>query len=169
MVPEGHRKLAGGANHRTVLRKWSPPRQGRQNRRLVQRSAAPAGAVASWTSIRWLTPPANFERPSGTGDGYTNSNVPSGTDDRLHNIQRPSGTGDGYTTFRRPLRDRRSATQHSNVPPGRTIGYTRFQRPLGQTTGFTKTQTASVRGGTMPLAKRFGSRTTPAGPPIRLP
>src|SRR6266446_2577322 len=64
LVPKGHWKLAGGANHRFVVNIESEPRKGRRK----SRDAVPAplpGLVAFRGSDRWFAPPANFRDASG--------------------------------------------------------------------------------------------------------
>ena len=64
-VPEGRKQLASGITHRNA-EQTHPPRQGRQNASFHRRSSAPSGAGSLGGRFRWLKPPANFLRPSGT-------------------------------------------------------------------------------------------------------
>jgi len=60
--PEGHWKLAGGANHRNP----PPPHESAPAGAVeTVTPCAPAGAHLISIRIRWRTPPANFHEPSG--------------------------------------------------------------------------------------------------------
>ena len=61
--PEGCQKLAGGVSHRNRSTTTNAPRRGAGCRDI---SAAPSGAGDFMPVFRWLTPPANFRRASGS-------------------------------------------------------------------------------------------------------
>ena len=63
-VPEGLRKLAGGASHRITAETRTRPGRGAGNSPVD--SAVPPGRIPDGDDVRWLAPPANFHRPSGT-------------------------------------------------------------------------------------------------------
>ncbi len=63
-VPEGLRKLAGGASHRITDETRTRPGRGAGNSPVD--SAVPPGRIPDGDDVRWLAPPANFHRPSGT-------------------------------------------------------------------------------------------------------
>ena len=64
IVPEGHWKLAGGANHRFFVNIESKPQSGLRKTRAAIPSPLP-GLAAFSVRNRWFAPPANFHDASG--------------------------------------------------------------------------------------------------------
>src|SRR5439155_26637280 len=64
LVPKGHWTLAGGANHRFVVKIESEPRRGCGNRAPTIPSSLP-GLAAFRGRNRWFASPANFRDASG--------------------------------------------------------------------------------------------------------
>ncbi len=69
IVPKGHWKLAGGANHRFVVNIESEPQPGRRKSRDPIPSPLP-GLAAFGVRNRWFAPPANFRDASGVRNRF---------------------------------------------------------------------------------------------------
>jgi hypothetical protein len=72
-------KLAGGGSRRFIVRPWEGAPAGAMDSGATGGfrfflSAAPTGAGELLIRIRWLTPPAKFRCPSGTGTSLRDGN-----------------------------------------------------------------------------------------------